>query len=138
MQSRQRLLTEEFVRNRIVEWLPGQGYIPRKVKTLSEHGCDIIAKRRLGSQYFMVEVKGEPQPKFYYAFLTSALGELIQHVTNSRHCRYGVGLPSSFEPIVRRRIPSVAMKKIGLEFLLVGREGSVKRLTWRDVVKSKA
>ena len=113
--------------------MPKQGYYPYKIRTLTEHGCDIVAKRRLGNVYYVIEVKGEPEPKLFYGYLTNALGELVQHMTNKLHCRYAVGLPASFEEIVRRRIPPVAMQKIGLEFLLVNEKKKVSRLTWKDL-----
>ena len=128
-----KLLNEDFVKNRIVEWLGQQGYFATHLRMLSEHGADIAARRRQGSNYFVIEVKGEPNQKFYYGFLTSAIGEIVQHMTNKLHCRYAIALPVSFETIVKRRIPSVAARKIGLEVLLVDSKGKVERLTWKDL-----
>lgn len=130
-----RLLSEDFVKNRIIEWLGQQGYFPVHLRMLTEHGADIVARRSTGSNFFVVEAKGEPRPKLYYGFLTSAMGELIQHMTRKLHCRYAVGLPACFETIVKRRVPSVAARRVGLEFLLVDGQGKVKRLTWKQLTK---
>ncbi len=54
-------LTEEFVRNRVLEWLSKQGYgIISRVKTISEHGVDIKVRKTKSYSYFVVEVKGDP------------------------------------------------------------------------------
>jgi len=54
-------LTEEFVRNRVLEWLSKQGYgVISRVKTISEHGVDIKVRKTESYNYFVVEVKGDP------------------------------------------------------------------------------
>ncbi len=133
-------LTEEFVRNRILEWLSKQGYVPFKVKTLAEHGPDIKAKRVKGNYQYVVEVKGEPEKnpvKMRYPTLVSALGEVVQRVTRAKYCRYAIALPSTYGDLVRRRIPWMAAKRLDLEALLVNSEGRVERVSWRGLKTSK-
>ena len=130
-------LTEEFVRNRVLEWLSKQGYgYFSRIRTLQEHGEDIKARRTGSNNYFIIEVKGEPESnpvKMRHPTLVSALGELVQRVKAQRHFRYAIALPETYRELVLRRMPWAAAKKIGFEFLLVSEEGKVSRLTWRDL-----
>lgn len=134
-------LTEEFVRNRVLEWLSKQGYgYFSRVRTLQEHGEDIKARRTGSNNYFIIEVKGESESnpvKMRYPTLVSALGELLQRVKYQRHFRYAIALPEGFRELILRRVPWVATKKIGFEFLLVNEEGKVTRITWRDLQSSE-
>ncbi|MEM2955363.1 MAG: hypothetical protein QXM25_01435 [Nitrososphaerales archaeon] len=132
-------LTEEFVRNRVLEWLSKQGYgIISRVKTISEHGVDIKVRKTKSYSYFVIEVKGDPPTtkhpeKIRHPAFLSALGEIVQRVKHERHYRYALALPSSFQKLVFRRLPWVAAKKIGLEVLLVDAKGKVTRITWREI-----
>lgn len=131
----QRLLTEEYVKNRIIEWLGRQNYRIISVKGFAEHGLDIRAKRLKTNYYYSIEVKGDPQlnpEKMRYPFLVSGLGEIFQRITKMKYCRYALALPTSYEILVRRRIPWVAAKRLDFEVLLVDSRGLVKRLTWKD------
>lgn len=104
----------------------------------AQHGLDIRAKRLKINYYYAIEAKGDPQAKpekMRYPFLVSALGEIIQRVTKAKYCRYAVALPSSYEDLIKRRVPSMAAKRLDLEFLLVSSSGEIKRLMWKDFVR---
>ena len=125
-----RALTEEFVKNRVLEWLGKRDYVLLNVATLSEHGYDIRAKRSTSNNYYVVEAKGEPlNPKARNGYLLNALGELVTRATKIAHCKYALGLPSSFEDLVKRRIPANAARRLSLEVLLVDEDGAVKQIS---------
>lgn len=131
-------MNEEFVRNRVLEWLSKQGYgVISKVKTLSEHGEDIKVRRTGSQNYFIVECKGEPPGKnpvkTRQGFFVSGLGEIVQRVKHERHYRYAVAYPETYRDMLFRRVPWVAAKRLGLEFLFVNDDGKVKRITWLDL-----
>ncbi len=131
------LLSEEFVKNRVIEWLGREGYRVISVKGLSEHGLDIRAKRFNTNYYYCIEAKGDPKvnpEKMRYPYLVSALGEMVQRVTKAKYCRYAVALPKSYEQLVRRRVPAMALRRLDLEFLLVNNAGDLKRITWKELL----
>ena len=130
-------LTEEFVKSRVLEWLGRQDYIISSVKTLSEHGVDIRAKKARSNNLFIIECKGEPKqnPRYRYPILVSALGEIVQRVKYQRHCRYAIALPETYKELVTRKIPWVASKKLSLEILLVGSKGTIRRINWQGLKK---
>lgn len=130
------LLTEEFVKNRVIEWLGRKGYRVISVKGLAEHGIDIRAKRLKTNYYYAIEAKGDPQinpEKMRYPFLVSALGEIVQRITKAKYCRYAIALPASYEKLASKHIPSMLAHRLDLEVLLVERDGSVRRFTWKDL-----
>jgi hypothetical protein len=134
-----RLLSEDFVKNRVVEWLGRNGYFPTHLKLLSEHGADIVAKRQRSNYFYIVEAKGDPQinpNKMRHPYLVSALGEIVQRVTRAKYCRYAVALPASYEKLARKHVPSVLAHRLDLEVLLVDQDGSVDRLTWKELKDS--
>ncbi|MHB1908333.1 MAG: hypothetical protein ACYCQJ_05605 [Nitrososphaerales archaeon] len=135
----ERLLSEEFVKNRVIEWLGRKGYRVISVKGLAEHGLDIKAKRLQTNYYYAIEAKGDPlvnPSKMRYPFLVSALGEIIQRVTKAKYCRYAIALPISYEELVKRRVPSMAAKRLDLEFLFIKINGSVERMTWKQLAQN--
>ena len=130
-------LTEEFVRNRVLEWLSRQGYgVISRVSTLAGHGEDIKV-RRTGSRNYVIECKGVPPGKnpgkTQHGFLVSALGEIVQRVNHEKHYRYALALPVTYEAMARRRVRWVAAKRLGLEILFVDQAGKVRRVSWRDL-----
>lgn len=132
-----RKLTEEFVKSRVLEWLGRHDYIISSVKTLSEHGVDIRAKKARSNNLFIIECKGEPKqnPRYRYPILVSALGEIVQRVKYRRHCRYAIALPETYKELVTRKIPWIASKKLSLEILLVSSKGTIRRINWQGLKK---
>jgi len=130
-------LTEEFVKNHVLEWLSKKGYGVIKVKTMTEHGEDIRARKIKSRNYFIVECKGDPPgknpEKIRHGFFVSGLGEVIQRVRHEKHYRYGLAFPESYRQLVFKRVPWVGCKRLGVEFLLVSNKGKVERITWRDL-----
>ncbi len=130
------VLSEDFVKNAVVKWLNKQDYVVTRLRTLSQHGADIVAKKRRSGNYFIVEAKGEPQTnpqKMRYPTFLSGLGEIFQRVKHERHYRYALALPETFEGLITRNVPWVGAKKLGLELLLVDRRSGVRRVTWSDL-----
>ncbi len=130
------VLSEEFVKNAVVQWLNEEDYAIKRLRTLSQHGPDVVAKKRRSNNYFIVEVKGEPPTnpnKMRYPTFLSGLGEIFQRVKHERHYRYALAVPQTFENLIVRHVPWAAAKKLGLEFLIVDAESNVRRLTWSDL-----
>lgn len=132
-------LTEEFVKSRVLEWLGKHDYVITSVRTLSEHGVDIRAKKARSGLIYVIECKGEPKhnPRYRYPILVSALGEIIQRVTRKKYVKHAIALPFTYKELILRRIPWMACKRLSLEVLLVNQEGLVIRLNWQDLKKTK-
>ena len=131
-------LSEEFVKSRVIEWLGKHDYVIKSVKTLSEHGVDIKARKSRSNNFFIIECKGEPKSnpvKMRYPTLVSGLGEIVQRVKYQRHIRYAIALPDTYKDLVMRKIPWVVARKLGLEILLVDIKGKVSRVTWKELKK---
>ncbi len=129
-------LSEDFVKNAVVRWLNEHDYIIRRLRTLSQHGPDIVAKKRRSGNYIIIEAKGEPQTnpvKMRYPTLLSGLGEILQRVSHERHYRYALAVPGTFNDLLKRKVPWAAAKKLGVEFLLINGRGEVRRVTWGDL-----
>lgn len=129
-------LTEEFVKSRVVEWLGKHDYIITSVRTLSEHGVDIRAKKARSELIYVIECKGEPKTKpskYRYPVLVSALGEIVQRITRKKYARYAIALPTTYRDLVYRRIPWMGAKRLGLEILLVAEDGKVTRICWQNL-----
>jgi len=134
-------LTEEFVKNRVLEWLGKQDYIISSVKTLTEHGVDIKAKKARSNLFYFIECKGEPNNnpvKMRYPTLVSALGEIIQRVTRKKYAKYALALPETYKELVIRKIPWMACKRLSLEMLFVNTGGIVIRINWKDLRKEQS
>lgn len=130
-------ISEEFVRNRVLEWLSKQGYgVISKVATLGEHGADLKVRKTKSMNFYIIEVKGDKgSDKARHVSFVTALGEILQRVKYIRHCKYAVAFPESYMKIIQRRLPWRACKKLPLEVLLVNPKGQIRRLIWRDLKK---
>ncbi len=126
-----RQLTEEFVKTRVVKWLGRQDYLVADLKTLSEHGADIRARKARSRNFFIVECKGEPRsgPAHRYPAMLNVLGQIIRRMKHETHWRYGIALPTTCRKLVLGNIPWVASKRLGLEILLIDAGAMLKEST---------
>lgn len=143
-----KLLTEDFVQDRIIEYLAKTGWSKQlKAKGLKEHGVDIKVKNDKVSRYFLVECKGDASPKAKYprshreVHFNLALGQIITRMKTGGaraykyRYKYGVGYPASFKDLIVRRLPYDVCDKLNLYIFLVDETGEVEMLGWRDLKK---
>ena len=135
------ILTEKFVREKIIDWLSRKGYSRRlQIKGESEHGIDIKVRHNRYPRYYIVEVKGDPDPKkvkhlgsrrevsFIYV-----LGQIVSRMGYKAKYLYAIGLPESYSNKVFRRLPWQLCKKLRLNALLVNKSGKVKCISWKEL-----
>ena len=143
-----KLLTENFVQEKIIEYLQGQGWSKSlTAKGLKEHGVDIKVRNNKFSRYWLIEVKGDASPKAKYprshreVNFNLALGQIITRMQSNGargykyRYKYGVGYPASFRFIVVRRLPFDVCDKLNLYLFFVSEDGSVEEINWRQLKK---
>lgn len=143
-----KLLKEDFVQERIIDYLANNGWSKRlKAKGLKEHGVDIKVKNDKVARYFLVECKGDASPKAKYprshreVHFNLALGQIITRMKTGGargykyRYKYGVGYPTAFKELVARWVPYDVCDKLNLYIFLVDEAGEVEMLGWRDIKK---
>ncbi len=132
-------LSEDQVKNAVLIELSKMNYRPTRIRTLSEHGCDIIAKHQNYGRYFHIEVKGDAgqtvkssgsgrEVRFIYA-----LGQIITRIHPERGYRYGLAFPATYRKLVTGRLHYSILKVLHLEVFFVDSHLRVERLTWKDL-----
>ena len=138
-----KVLSERFVKNAVIRHLSRIGYNRNlQAKETGEHGIDIKVRHHGYARYFVVEVKGEPDPK-KQKYPASArevnfnyvLGQILTRMKYKALYKYGIGLPESYSDKVFRRLPWMACKKLHLYVFLVDDKGKVKQYTWKELKK---
>jgi len=142
----QKLLSEDFVQDKIIEYLNQNGWSKNlKSKTLKEHGVDIKVRNNKFSRYFLIEVKGDASPtaKFPKSHrevnFNLGLGQIITRMGTDRKrgykygYKYGVGYPSSFKDIVLRRLPFDVCDKLNLYVFFADENGEVEMFDWKKI-----
>ena len=132
-------LTEDQVKNAVVCALPTLGFDARSIKTLNEHGVDILARNRKVARYFLIEAKGDSPSKAKHPksgrevrFLQS-VGQLVTRIHPERGYYYGLAYPCSYKDLVTRRLCPGLLKKLHIHLFFVDDKLRVEHLTWRDV-----
>jgi hypothetical protein len=146
-----RLLTEDFVQDRIIEYLSANGWSKSlKSKTLKEHGVDIKVRNDKVSRYWLIECKGDASPNAKYprshreVNFNLALGQIITRMQTGGaraykyRYKYGVGYPASFKDLILRRLPYDVCDKLNLYVFFVDEEGGVEVIGWKDLKKIQA
>lgn len=141
-----KLLTEGFVQEKIIEYLTNNGWSTSlKSKTLKEHGVDIKVRNDKFSRYFLIECKGDASPNAKYprshreVHFNLGLGQIITRMqtTGARaykyRYKYGVGYPASFKDLILRRLPFDVCDKLNLYIFLVGEDGKVDLYDWKKL-----
>jgi len=138
-------LSEQFVKRAVVRWLGKKGYsLHRTTRGLAEHGVDIQVCHRRYPRYFLVEVKGDANPRTVQhldarregAFL-HVLGQIVTRMKTKAQYHFGIGLPATFESKVKGRLPWHFCKVTRLQALLVESSGKVRALTWRELKRTR-
>ena len=132
-------LTEDRVRNAVIAKLASMHYLPRAIRSMSEHGVDIIARHQRYGRYFLVEAKGDPSDAVKSTragrevrFL-QGLGQLITRIQPERGYYYGLAFPSSYREIVMRRLQPALLKRLKVHLFFVDNRLRVEHLTWRNL-----
>lgn len=134
-------LNEKFVKNSIIKWLSRKGYNLRlKAKETNEHGVDIKVRHNKYPRYFLVEVKGDPNPKTY-KYISSGrevsfnyvLGQIVSRMRYKAKYWYAIGLPYTYREKVIKRLPREVCKKLRLKILIVNIKGKVEELNYRHL-----
>lgn len=141
-----KLLTEDFVQDKIIEYLNQKGWSKSlKSKTLKEHGVDIKVRNDKFARYWLIEVKGDASPTAKYprshreVNFNLALGQIITRMGTGRKrgykygYKYGVGYPASFKDIVLRRLPFDVCDKLNLYVFFVDENGEVEMFDWKKI-----
>lgn len=136
-----RYLNEKFVKNAIIKWLSRKGYNLRLSSgEVGDHGVDIKVRHNRYGRYFLVEVKGDPDPKTYKSVSSGrevsfnyVLGQILSRMKYKAKYWYAIGLPYTYREKIIRRLPREVCKKLRLKVLLVDKEGKVEELNWKHL-----
>ena len=133
-------LTEDRVKNAVIANLASMNYLPRAIKSHSEHGVDIKARHQRYGRFFLVEVKGEPSDGVKNTrsgrevrFL-QALGQLVTRIQPERGYYYGLAFPASYRDLVTRRLHPALLKRLQIHLFFVDDRLRVEHLRWRDLL----
>lgn len=139
-----KLLTEEFVQKKIVDFLEHNGWnTSLRSKSAKEHGVDIKVRNDKFGRYWLIEVKGDASPNAKYPSshrevqFNLALGQIITRMQTDGargykyRYKYGVGYPASFKDTAVRRLPYDVCDKLNLYLFFVDKNGKVDLLDWK-------
>lgn len=135
-----RVLKEGFVKQQVVKWLTSNRWGHIDYKQEAEHGVDIKARHVDYPRYYLIEAKGDPDPREVknpqanrdVRFML-ALGQILSRMNTDAYYYYGIAVPKSYESLVYGRVPWQVCRRLNLRFLMVGSDGRVDELGWKDV-----
>ncbi len=138
-----RVLSERIVRQAIIKWLSRQVYNRYlKAKETTEHGVGIKVRHYRYARYYILEVKGDPDPKTHKSPAAArevnfnyVLGQIVSRMKYKARYKYGIGLPESYADKIYRRLPWLVCKNLNLNVLLVDSNERVKNVTWQELKK---
>lgn len=135
--NKNRAISEEFVQNRLVEWLSKNDWRIVKAATLTERGVDIKAVHNKYSRYYLIECKGSKNSSSEEVAFVYALGQIITRMNTSGTTRYyyGIALPEKSAKKAIKRIPYHLAKKLLLHVFSVDEFGKVIRYMPKDIEK---
>ena len=137
------VLDEKSVRRAVIAWLSRQGY-NRKLqeKETAEHGVDIKVRHHKYPRYFLVEVKGEPNPKTNKSVSSAievnfnyVLGQIVSRMRYKAKYWYAIALPLAYKEKVLRRLSPQICKKLNLNVLIVDKFKKVNKIIGNFRVK---
>ena len=132
-----REIGEDFVQNRVVEWLSQQNWRIIKSATLREKGVDIKARHTRYSRYYLIECKGSKDSSSEEVAFMYSLGQIIIRMNTSKSTRYyyGIALPENAAKKALKRIPFQICKKLLLHIFSIDKKGKVTRYMPKDIEK---
>lgn len=127
-------LTEDKVKNTVINWLSNTGYKNIKTKTGDEHGVDIVAKKDYG-RFFYIECKKDyGNNSLNDSAFVHALGQIVTRMSRTELQRYGLALPKSYYAKLKR-LPWLFAKRNHVSVLLVNEKEQVEEYTWKELKK---
>ena len=132
-----REMSEDFVQNRVLEWLSQKNWKIIKSATLREKGVDIKARHARYSRYYLIESKGSKDASTEEVAFVYSLGQIITRMNTSKSTRYyyGIALPENAAKKALKKIPFQICKKLLLHIFSVDKTGKVNRYMPKDIEK---
>jgi len=133
------VISEQFVKNRIITWLGKNNWRCVEISEEGRHGVDIKAKHNKYPRYYYIETKGEPDKNVKHPSsrmevnFVYALGQILLRMKTKSRNYYAIGLPKNYSKKVKSRLSSNICKKLNLHIFLVNSEGNIERLTWKNL-----
>jgi len=129
-------LTEPKVVSHTITWLSNNGYKNIKSKMLREHGVDLIANTSY-NRFVYIECKGHRANSSQRdSTFLNALGQIVTRMDKSKFQKYGLSLPNSYRPKLKR-LPWRFAKKNKLFVLLINESGQITKYTWKELKESQ-
>jgi hypothetical protein len=118
MSAHPKSISEDAVKNAVLIYLCKNGYRPTDIKTITEHGVDIVVRNQKYGRYFFIEAKGDPtkgvvsQSSGRDVRFLLGLGQLLTRINPDNGYYYGLAYPSSYRELALRRLkfPSLIKK----------------------------
>ena len=134
-------LTEQFVSDKVVDWLYDNGWKHGLRRgALYQHGVDIRVQNSQPphTQYFYIEVKGASSAKYANAVddgsVITSIGQIMtrmDHGFKSNH--YAIAIPETSMKTVTNRLPWQIAKMLFLSVFSVSKKGIVTRYKWKEL-----
>jgi hypothetical protein len=132
-------LSEDAVKNSVLVYLGKRGWRPTDIKTIHEHGVDIVVRKQKYGRYFCVEAKGDPSQKVVSqrsgreVRFVQSLGQLLTRINPDNGYYYGLAYPASYRKAVLHRLQYPSMlKALKIQLFFVDENRRVEHLTWKD------
>lgn len=149
MASKKKIISEEFVKRSIIQWLSANDWGKHlKFGGLKDKGVDIKVRHNKYSRYFLIEVKGEGKGKYPSSQrevnFNYALGQIVTRMSTKGkrgykyRYKYGLGFPISYKRLVLRRLPYDVCDKLNFNLFFVNSEGKVDFYDWKRLKKEQA
>jgi hypothetical protein len=144
MSAHSKALSEDSVKNAVVVYLCKHGWRPTDIKTITEHGVDIVMRKQNYGRYFCIEAKGDPSKNAFSPRsgrenrVIHSLGQLLTRINPDNGYYYGLAYPASYRKtaLLKLQFPSM-LKKLKINLFFVGENGCVEHLTWKDLALSR-
>ena len=140
MNTHTKAISEDAVKNAVLIYLCKNGWRPTDIKTITEHGVDLVVRNQRYGRYFCIEAKGESakivvsQSSGREVRFLQSLGQLLTRINPDNGYYYGLAYPSSYRELVLRRLqfPSL-LKRLKIHLFFVDAQRRVEHLTWKDL-----
>lgn len=133
--KQQNYISEDFVQNRVIEWLSKNSWRIVRTATLVEKGVDIKAVHSKYGRYYLIECKGSKNSSSEEVAFVYALGQIITRMNTGGTTRYyyAIALPENSAKKAIKRIPFNLAKKLLLHVFSVNSKGNVTRYMPKDL-----
>jgi len=135
------MIPEKFVRRATISYLQRKGWGKNlHEKETHEPGVDFTVYHNRYSRKFLVECKGEANPRSFKfpnsgnenSFVV-ALGQIVSRMETNAEYWYGIAFPVSFRERATHRVPWNFARKNRLKIFLVNKVGKVEEIDWKGL-----